>query len=126
MNKVIKILVVIIIFSSILNAEIPLSKRYGEYYDKAGRKLTIDKYGYGVFEDKGIKSERFQIGKSYSNSEETNYRFTLIIRGAAYANNYLYFIDKENCVLVRNGYIKYYFSKDGHLKYYYLFYKDSQ
>ena len=123
MKKITKILVVIIIFSSILNAQIPLSKRYGEYYDKAGRKLTIDKYGYGVFEEKGIKSERFQIGKPYSNSEETNYRFTLNIGGVPTVGHYLYFIDKDNCVLVRNGYIKYYFLKNGHLKYY-LFYKD--
>lgn len=118
MNKITKILVVIIIFSLVLNAQIPLSERYGEYYDKGGRKLTIDKYGYGVFEEKGVKSKRFQIGKSYS--EETNYRVTINIRGVPYVGNYLYFIDKENCILVRNGYGKHYFLKDGHLKYHLL------
>lgn len=118
MNKVIRMLIVVISFSIVLNAQIPLSERYGEYYDKGGRKLTIDKYGYGVFEEKGIKSKRFQIGKSYS--EETNYRVTINIRGVPYVGNYLYFIDKENCILVRNGYGKHYFLKDGHLKYHLL------
>ena len=117
MDKVIRMLIVVISFSIVLNAEMRLSERYGEYYDAYGRKLTIDKYGYGVLVEKGVQSERFQIGKSYS--QKTNYGVTLVIKGISYVGNYLYFIDKENCVFVLGGGKKYYFLKDGHLKKYF-------
>ena len=87
-----------------------LTKRSGEYYDNFGRKLTIDNFGYGIFEEKGIKSESFKIGQP--RSVETNYKFTMIFGGRYYANTYLYFTDKNNCILVINGYLKYYFEKN--------------
>ena len=113
MKKITKILVVIIIFSSILNAQIPLSKRYGEYYDKTGRKLTIDRHGYGVFEDKGVKSRVFQIGKSYS--QETDYSFKMYRRGS-YKKASLIFTDKYSCIFILNGYVKYTLKKSPFLK----------
>ena len=104
MNKVIRMLIVVISFSIVLNAEMRLSERYGEYYDKAGRKLTIDRHGYGVFEDKGVKSRVFQIGKSYS--QETDYSFKMYRRGS-YKKASLIFTDKYSCIFILNGYVKY-------------------
>ena len=85
-------------------------KRSGEYYDNFGRKLTIDNFGYGIFEEKGIKSESFKIGQP--RSVETNYKFTMIFGGRYYANTHLYFTGKNNCILIINGYLKYYFEKN--------------
>ena len=35
----------------------------------------------------------------------------MIFGGRYYANTYLYFTDKNNCILIINGYLKYYFEK---------------
>ena len=56
-----------------------------------------------------IKSASFKIGQP--RSVETNYKFTMIFGGRYYANTYLYFTDKNNCILIINGYLKYYFEK---------------
>ena len=100
----------LIYFQILYSNDIFLSKRSGEYYDNFGRKLTIDNFGYGIFEEKGIKSESFKIGQH--RSVETNYKFTMIFGGRYYANTYLYFTDKNNCIFIINGYLKYYFNKD--------------
>ena len=113
MDKVIKILVVIIIFSSILNAQIPLSKRYGEYYDSLGRKLTIDYYGYGVFEDKYGKSLVFQIGDQ--DSKETNYSFKMYRLGSV-TDISLIFTDKYSCIFMISRHIRYSLKKDPFFK----------
>lgn len=113
MNKVIKILIMMISFSIVLNAEMRLSERYGEYYDADGRKLTIDRHGYGVFEDKGVKSRVFQIGKSYS--QETDYSFKMYRRGS-YKKASLIFTDKYSCIFILNGYVKYTLKKSPFLK----------
>ena len=55
-------------------------------------------------------SESFKIGQP--RSVETNYKFTMIFGGRYYANTYLYFTDKNNCILIINGYLKYYFEKN--------------
>lgn len=99
----------LIYFQILYSNDIFLSKRSGEYYDNFGRKLIIDNFGYGIFEEKGIKSESFKIGQH--RSVETNYKFTMIFGGRYYANTYLYFTDKNNCILIINGYLKYYFEK---------------
>ena len=36
----------------------------------------------------------------------------MIFGGRYYANTYLYFKGKNNCVLIINGYLKYYFEKN--------------
>ena len=120
MKKITKILVVTIIFSSILNAQIPLSKRYGEYYGlSSGRKLTIDHYGNGVFEDKHGKSQVFKIGDS--DSKETNYSFKMYRLGSV-TDISLIFTDKYSCIFIIKS-SKYHLKKDpfkkenGNLKY---------
>ena len=113
MNKVIKILIMMISFSIVLNAEMRLSERYGEYYDKAGRKLTIDRYGYGVFEDKHGKSLVFQIGTQ--DSKETNYSFKMYRRGSE-TDISLIFTDKYSCIFMISRHIRYSLKKDPFFK----------
>ena len=36
----------------------------------------------------------------------------MIFGGRYYANTYLYFTGKNNCILIINGYLKYYFDKN--------------
>ena len=69
--KIIFSLFFLIYFQILYSSNIFLSKRSGEYYDNFGRKLTIDNFGYGIFEEKGIKSESFKIGQP--RSVETTY-----------------------------------------------------
>ena len=108
MKKIISILIMMISFSIVLNAQIPLSKRYGEYYDSLGRKLTIDYYGYGVFEDKYGKSLVFQIGDQ--DSKETNYSFKMYRLGSV-TDISLIFTDKYSCIFIIKS-SKYHLKKD--------------
>lgn len=87
--KIIFSLFFLIYFQTLYSSDIFLSKRSGEYYDNFGRKLTIDKFGYGIFEEKGIKSESFKIGQP--RSVETTYKFTMIFGGRYYAEHIFIF-----------------------------------
>lgn len=112
MNKVIRMLIMMISFSIVLNAEMRLSERYGEYYDKGGRKLTIDKHGYGVFEDKHGKSRVFKIGEAYS--KETNYSFKMYRTSVTDIS--LIFTDKYSCIFMISSSIRYSLKKSSFLR----------
>lgn len=106
-----KILFVVLLIVSyeICAKDIYLSQRKGEYVDKAGRKVIIDAFGYGIFEEKGIQSLKFDIGTL--RSVETNYKVIINHDGRIYYNTFLIFTSEDECMLIFNYYLKYYFRK---------------